>query len=162
MPTAHLLCGFIGAGKTTFARQLEVKHKAVRFTHDEWMATLFGQDPPEELYGDYYQRIDALIWLTATRVLRAGSDVVLDFGFWSRESRDIARNQLAAQSVRVEFYYIHCPRHIMLERTLARSRRLPEDSVYVDESAHNQFLSQFEPMQSDEAFVEIDGAIIRV
>ncbi len=35
--TAHLLHGFTGAGKTTFARQLEAETGAVRFCQDEWV-----------------------------------------------------------------------------------------------------------------------------
>lgn len=31
-PTAHLIIGFIGAGKTTFARKLEKEIGVVRFT----------------------------------------------------------------------------------------------------------------------------------
>ncbi|QRE77303.1 AAA family ATPase [Methylobacterium aquaticum] len=46
MPTAHLLFGILGSGKTTLARGLEHRHRAVRFTPDEWMACLFGENPP--------------------------------------------------------------------------------------------------------------------
>ncbi|TNC16089.1 hypothetical protein FF100_02150 [Methylobacterium terricola] len=48
MPTAHLLFGFLGSGKTTLARDLEQRHRAVRFTPDVWMARLFGEDPPAD------------------------------------------------------------------------------------------------------------------
>jgi predicted kinase len=40
MPTAHLIHGFLGVGKTTLARQLEQKIPAIRFSHDEWMTRL--------------------------------------------------------------------------------------------------------------------------
>jgi tRNA uridine 5-carbamoylmethylation protein Kti12 len=42
MATAHLIHGFLGAGKTTFARQLERELRAIRFSQDEWMANLNG------------------------------------------------------------------------------------------------------------------------
>lgn len=42
-PIAHLICGFIGSGKTTFARKLEKETGAARFTKDEWMVRLFGK-----------------------------------------------------------------------------------------------------------------------
>jgi hypothetical protein len=52
MSTAHLIHGFLGAWKTTFAKKLEAELGAVRFSQDEWMAlarfqpimahTLFG------------------------------------------------------------------------------------------------------------------------
>jgi len=43
MPTAHLIHGYLGAGKTTFARQLERNIPAIRFSHDEWMVRLLWQ-----------------------------------------------------------------------------------------------------------------------
>lgn len=39
-PKAFLIHGFLGAGKTTFAKRLEEEEKALRFTHDEWMSQL--------------------------------------------------------------------------------------------------------------------------
>jgi predicted kinase len=46
MATAHLIHGYLGAGKTTFARRLEEELPAIRFSHDEWMTNLYGDDPP--------------------------------------------------------------------------------------------------------------------
>jgi predicted kinase len=57
MPTAHLIHGYLGAGKTTFARQLERDIPAIRFSHDEWMTRLYGDDPPVEHFADFYQRV---------------------------------------------------------------------------------------------------------
>jgi adenylate kinase family enzyme len=34
-PVAHIIVGFIGAGKTTFARKLEKETGVMRFTKDE-------------------------------------------------------------------------------------------------------------------------------
>ena len=48
MPTVHMIHGYLGAGKTTLARRLEREAPAIRFTHDEWMARLYGIDPPAE------------------------------------------------------------------------------------------------------------------
>jgi len=41
-PIAYVICGFIGAGKTTFARKLEHETKAIRITKDEWIIKIFG------------------------------------------------------------------------------------------------------------------------
>jgi predicted kinase len=40
--TAFLIHGYLGAGKATLARRLEVEQAAIRFTHDEWMRSLYG------------------------------------------------------------------------------------------------------------------------
>jgi hypothetical protein len=132
IPTAHLLNGFIGSG-------------------------LYGQNPPVELFGTCFERVEDLIWQMAASVLRAGGDVILDFGFWSRESRDTARDRVASAGAVAKFYSISCPEHIMRARTLARSENPPVDSLWIDMAAYEKFKTEIEPMESDEDFVRIDG-----
>jgi predicted kinase len=54
MPTAHLIHGYVGAGKTTFARRLEQELPAIRFSHDEWMTRLYGDDPPVDQFPEFH------------------------------------------------------------------------------------------------------------
>ena len=66
MPTAHLIHGFLGAGKTTFARQLECNIPAIRFAHDEWVTHFYGNNPPAEHFADFCRRVSEQveeIWL---------------------------------------------------------------------------------------------------
>jgi predicted kinase len=91
MATAHLIHGYLGAGKTTFARRLEKDLPAVRFTHDEWMARLYGDDPPVDEFPAVYGRVSEQIDKLWPRCLELGLDVVLDLNFWSRRQRDETR-----------------------------------------------------------------------
>jgi predicted kinase len=156
-PTTHLLHGFIGSGKTTFARQLERELGAVRFSHDEWMVRLHGWNPPEEHYSEYFAQVESLIWDEAAREIRAGADVILDFGFWSRESRDEARNRVRSIGAVAKFYEIFCPEQIMRARALERSKSPSTDSLWIDRAAFDKLIAALEPMQDDEEFVRIDG-----
>jgi len=154
-PTVHLLCGRIGSGKTTFAKKIEKGIPAVRFTHDEWSARLFGSCPPEELYRKCFDQLEGLMWETAEAVLRAGVDVIIDFGFWTRESRDKARDRAAAAGAVAKFYFLSCPRQLALERTLRRSENPPPDSLWIDRNAFEKLDALFEPMQDDEEFISV-------
>lgn len=156
-PIAHLLHGFIGSGKTTFARQLERECGAVRFSHDEWMVRLHGWNPPEERFGEYLVQVENLIWDEATRAMRAGNDVILDFGFWTRESRDLARNRVHSIGAVARFYEIYCPQQIMKARALERSSSPSTDSLWIDGPGFEKLSAKFEPMLDDEEFVQIDG-----
>jgi predicted kinase len=156
-PAIHLLCGRIGSGKTTFAKKLEREIAAVRFTHDEWVASLYGHTPPEEDYGDIFVRVENLIWDVALSVVSAGTEVILDFGFWSRESRDVARNRACAADAIARLYYISCPRRIARSRTLDRSKNPPLDSLWIDRAAYEKLDALFEPLRNDEEYITIQG-----
>lgn len=56
-PTVYLICGFIGAGKTTFAKKLEEKTGAVRIVKDEWSIRLIGNDPTIKGYAEWDRKI---------------------------------------------------------------------------------------------------------
>ena len=156
-PTAHLLHGFIGSGKTTFACQLERKCGAVRFSHDEWMVRLHGWNPPEEHYSEYFAQVENLIWDEATLAIHAGTDIILDFGFWTRGSRDAARNRVRSVGAAAKFYEIFCPQQIMRTRALERSKSPSTDSLWIDSAGYDKLIAVFEPMQDDEEFVRIEG-----
>ncbi len=156
-PTAHLLHGFVGAGKTTFARRLEAEHRAVRFTHDEWMHSLYGDNPPADQFTELYDRVDALIWTYALRLLELGTDVILDSGFWSRDSRATARQRVIDAGAEPRLYFIDTPESIMRERILKRTDDLPSDSLKINSGAFELFKKRFEELDPDEAFVHING-----
>jgi predicted kinase len=86
--TVFLLHGYIGAGKTTLARRLEVEHAAIRFTHDEWMRSLYGDDPPETRFPDYVERVSGVMETVWTRCVALKMNVVLDLDF-GREANGI-------------------------------------------------------------------------
>src|ERR1700679_972667 len=108
MPVAHLIHGFLGAGKTTFAKWLEVELNAVRFSHDEWMARLYGDDPPAERFAAPSANVWDVMQGTWSLCLALGLDVVLDLGFWARDERDSVRSRGADLRARHLLYELNC------------------------------------------------------
>jgi predicted kinase len=156
MATLHMIYGFVGAGKTTFAKTLEQSLPAVRFTHDEWMTKLYGENPPLEKFADYYDRVQELVWVYAERLLELEQDVILDSGFWSRVSRDEARAKAKALGTATKLYFLDTPEQVMLGRTRKRNENL-QGSLYIDDHAFELFKTRFEPLGEDE-----DSALIIV
>lgn len=80
MATLHFIYGWPGAGKTTLARELGERERAVVFCEDEWLATL-ATEPITSLqqYIDASARVRRLIAPLATRLLELGVSVVFDF-----------------------------------------------------------------------------------
>jgi predicted kinase len=157
MATLHLLYGGVGTGKTTFAKKLERELPAVRFTHDEWMARLFGRDPPADTFQESAARVWELIWDHAGRVLRVGVDVILDGGFWSRASRDDARRRATAIGVSCRLYCVTCPDHVARQRVRRRTAAMPPGTLYISDATIEVLNRRVEPLGPDEDCITVDG-----
>jgi len=115
------VCGLPGSGKTTHARQLESKLRAVRFSPDEWMATL-SIDPYDEARR---AQIEALQWKIAQDLLRLGLTVIIEWGTWGKSERDTLRLGARALGAAVELHYLSAPEDILLERIRSRGLENP-------------------------------------
>lgn len=157
-PTLHLLHGIPGSGKTTFALRLEQETRAVRFSPDEWMVALHGTNPPEPLFRAQHEPILALIWEHTGRVLRAGCDVVLEGGFWSRASRDDARRRAKEFNVSCRLYALRCDVEETRRRVLARTKAMPPGALEITGPTFDFLLGKLEPLGVDEEHILVGGA----
>jgi len=153
----RLVFGPVGAGKTTFAKRLEREARAVRFSHDEWMCVLYGSNPPVERFAEYAERVAEVIWRAATRLAELGVDVVLDFGFWTRRSRDAARERARQLGADVRLYDVVCPEEERRRRVLARTARGEPGTLWINEAAIDVFEKRVEPLGADEERIVVDG-----
>lgn len=150
MATLFLICGLPGAGKTTLARQIEVSRPALRLCPDEWIATLLA-DPSDTLELDRLRTpVETLQWVVAKRALVLGVDVVLEYGFWSREERAYFRQQADALGAQVELHYLEVGRNELWARLARRNANLPQGTFAVTEEQLDLWLSWFEPPTADE------------
>ena len=153
MATAHLIHGYLGAGKTTLARQLEAELPALRFSHDEWMAKLFGEDPPEASFAENHARVwdlMASIWCPA---LALGVDIVLDFGFWRRSERDSIRALVLAAGGEVCLYSLTCSDEEAWRRIERRNLAL-DGALLITRNTFEVLRAGFEPLEADEARID--------
>jgi predicted kinase len=143
--TLYLLVGLPGAGKTTKARQLEVDAEALRLTLDEWMIPLFGRNVQAErdaLEG-------RLIWI-ALRALQLQTNVILDFGFWSKDERSSLRwfaRQIGAKS---QIIYLPIDPETQRKRIQSRFAEIPEQTWPMSEEELTRWRALFHEPDEDE------------
>ena len=153
-PNAYIICGFIGAGKTTFARKLEKETGAMRITKDEWMVKIFGNEiTSDKNFEKYDKKVTELAKHIAFKMLESGSDVIIDEGFWAKSQRDDLKKNILDMGAKPILYYVECPVEEMRERVVGRSKIPPEDSFEISGEMFDSYVKYWEPPMEDEEFI---------
>ncbi len=95
----------------------------------------------------YFGRVTAVMEAQWTRALELGVPVILDYGFWTRSSRNALRAK-AALKVPLTLYALGLPDEEALWRVRQRNKE-PEDKTF------RLFRARFEPLEPDEGAVVV-------
>ena len=90
MSKVIMMCGVCGSGKTTYAKKKE-KEGYIRLSIDEEMWKLHGRkgmDYPDNQYEELSEKVEAALRKKMLGLIKNGENVILDFSFWNKESRD--------------------------------------------------------------------------
>ncbi|MDE0547668.1 ATP-binding protein [Microbacterium sp. C7(2022)] len=155
MTRVVLMCGPAGSGKSTVARGLEAEgFVRLSFDQEAWRRGVQNMPLPSEVRDEIEQELRArLIALVA-----AGTDVVLDYSFWSKRDRLAYRELLRPLGVVPETIYLATPRSVALKRVRARSHEHADDYALPDDVAAEYF-DHFEPPTADEGPLTVLGAV---
>lgn len=151
--TVYLICGFIGAGKTTFAKKLEERTGAVRITKDEWSIRLIGSDPAFDGYAEWDAKIIGLSRDFALYLAGKGIDVIMDEGFWGREEREDLKRQISAIGAGAVVYYVDTPIEEIRERVTKRNNNLTKESFEISQEMLEGYLVNWQPPGEDEHYL---------
>jgi predicted kinase len=152
MPTLYLLCGKIGAGKSTLARQLASRPATLLISEDHWTSTLFAGDLKTiEDYGRLSARLRAAMAPHIVDILRQGLSVVLDFPANTVRQRAWMRSLIDEAKVPHELHHLDVPEAICKQRL--RQRNVSGTHQFqVSDAEFEQFTSYFVPPGPDEGF----------
>jgi predicted kinase len=147
------MCGPAGSGKSTVAREYE-RQGMVRLSFDQeaWSRGFTAMPLTEEVRGE----IEGSLRARLVELVRAGSDVVLDFSFWSRRMRDQYRELLRPLGVVPETVYLATDRATVLQRISARATRDGDDFGLSPELAASYF-DHFEVPTAEEGPLTVVG-----
>ncbi|MDP9618183.1 cell division protein ZipA [Stenotrophomonas maltophilia] len=154
-PTLHLVCGKIGAGKSTLSQQLALKPRHVLISEDAWLAALY----PGEIHSiaDYLQRAATLRTVLAGHLralLQAGVSVVLDFPFNTPASRAWAREVFSPAGAAHQLHFLDVADDVCKARLRARNA-LGEHPFQASDEEFAQITRHFVAPAAEEGFVVI-------
>ncbi len=116
-----IVCGLPGSGKTTLAKRLQEKLRAIRLAPDEWMDAL-----AINLWDEASRaKIEALQWQLAQELLALGHVVIIEWGTWGRSERDVLREGARKLGASVELHYLAATPEVLFERIQRRGMENP-------------------------------------
>lgn len=133
-PTAYLLAGLTGSGKTTFARKLEAEG-VTRLSIDEEVFARNGRyaiDYPNYEYPQRERPVVDEVRARLVELIRSGHDVVLDHGLWRRSERDDYKRLVTNAGGR-------------WRRLAERNQRDDPNALRVPADELDGFIARFEP-----------------
>lgn len=155
--TVYLIAGFIGSGKTTFSKKLESETGALRFTKDEWMIKVFGNNPKADNFAKFDDLLANLATDIALKCAARGVDVIIDDGFWFKKQRDDIIKRINSIEANIKGYYLRCPKDILEKRVWERSKQISDNSFVIDREMFNKYYESFQEPSPDEGFILIDN-----
>ncbi len=146
MTKVYITCGKICSGKSTFAKRLAGEKKAVILSCDE-LTKLF---PPTENHEAVLEKVERYLLRKTEEIISCGTNVILDWGFWTKQKRTEMTAYLENLGIPYEWHYIDVSDSQLHENIKKRNASPGESDYFVDEGLLNKCLSIFEEPDNDE------------
>lgn len=153
MKKAILICGKICSGKSYYAAQLKEKYNAVILSTDEATFDLI-ENEQGEFYNIFAAKVNLYLRKKAAEIVRSGANVILDWGFWTRQNRKDISDYFNSLGVDFEWHYVDVDDEIWHRNIRERNQRISKGNggcdFYVDEELFNKVQTLFEIPEKSE------------
>jgi len=120
-----LLTGKIASGKSYYAENYVKNNRAMILSCDDLILALF-----DDCLGEEHQKIEqrafTFFYNQAVQLANLGIDALLDFGFWTHESRIEACKFFEKQGIETETWYFEIDDELRKNRLNERNKKLQE------------------------------------
>ena len=145
-PVIYLLCGLGGSGKSTYAQKL-ADTGLQKFSLDEYVYSLYGRtitSLPEQVYLEHYRTAKVKLDRKLVSVIKKKQSVVLDYGFWRRDSRDYYKQLVEENGGEWKLIYLKASPEVLLKRLKERNKRTDANAFPVSEAMLLNYIERFE------------------
>lgn len=153
------ICGKICCGKSYYAKQIKEKENAVVLSTDEATYDLINNEQGE-LYDVFAERVNKYLMKKAVEIVKAGCNVILDWGFWTKAERQETTKYFNQFGIDVEWHYVDIEQSRWKQLIEERNNKIKNgnggSNFYVDEGLMEKLLSKFEEPTRDEINVRIE------
>ena len=159
-----LICGKIASGKTTYAKSLIKENPAVLLSQDEITSIFFGQYDADKQY-IVVDKTREFIFKKSLEIIKAGSNVIIDWGFWTRAERKEAVFFYEKNNITFEWHYIDTSNDVCLKNLIKRNHEIKTGQLksmyYLPEEVAERFWGEmFEIPEKDEMDIWYENKIV--
>lgn len=142
----YLICGKICCGKTYYSKNLAKQNNAIILSCDEVTYDLFSNNLGDK-HDEMVSKIKKYLHKKAVEITSAGCDVILDWGFWTRQERKDVSTYYAENGIQYKWHYIDVADDIWEKNIQNRNQKVIQGEsadYYLDEGLLDKMNSLFE------------------
>jgi predicted kinase len=151
--TLFLFCGKMAAGKSTLARAIAARERAVLLEQDAFIVALFpGLITDPLTYVEYSGRLTRVLTPHIRALLTLGVPVALDFPGNTRSQRAWFRTLLDDTGAAHQLHVIEASDELCKRQLRERSKHLPPGTPWTTDADFDMITAFFQPPGDDEGF----------
>lgn len=147
-----LICGKICSGKSYYAEKLLREKNAVILSVDEVSFALFDGELGEK-HDDMTERIKKYLYKKSIDILKTGTNVILEWGFWKKAWRKAAIEFYKSHGFEYEFHYVDISDSDWEKNICERNKKVQDSKTneyYLDEGLKQKLEVLFEKPDKSE------------
>jgi len=149
--TLHFFCGKMAAGKSTLAKELAEKHKAILLVEDDWLSELYPNEItniPE--YLQYSSRLQNVLSNHIKSLLSSNISVVLDFPANTENQRAWFRSIFEATNTSHTLHFVDKSNETCKHQLKERNKNKPEGAAFTTDEEFDAITQYFQaPLEAE-------------